>query len=280
MRAAPARARDRLGEEAEHRRAQVGEHAARQDLGPEHHDDVRARRPATGASIASASPPARNSTNVVAHAPELLVERAGLEERRLADEREPQRRARRAAPGTGRAPARGSSRPHRRCAGSPAPATVRVTRAECTLRAPCRMAGAHHARDAARRSGSSTSCATRWPRRSSATRRTWLDLGCGAGVAAAAALGGEGPARAVLVDAERGRARAGGARGPGRRGRAACEADLADRRRASPRCARRSATRATACVTCFEVIEHLESFVGVVELLRRAGRASAGSRSC
>lgn len=94
---------------------------------------------------------------------------------------------------------------------------------------------------------------------------TWLDLGCGAGVAAAAALGGEGPARAVLVDASA------DALSEAEREVAAgetvtVEADLASQ-------AGLDAVRAAlddardGLATCFEVIEHLESFIGAVELL-------------
>jgi SAM-dependent methyltransferase len=94
---------------------------------------------------------------------------------------------------------------------------------------------------------------------------TWLDLGCGAGVAAAAALEGDGPARAVLVDAsadalgEAARDVAAGEAVP-------VEADLAsDAGLAAVRAVLGDARN--GCATCFEVIEHLESFIGVVELL-------------
>jgi SAM-dependent methyltransferase len=94
---------------------------------------------------------------------------------------------------------------------------------------------------------------------------TWVDLGCGAGVAAAAALGGEGPARAVLVDTSAD-ALAEAAREVAAADALAVEADLStegglDAVRAALGDAREG------CVTCFEVIEHLESFIGVVELL-------------
>jgi len=94
---------------------------------------------------------------------------------------------------------------------------------------------------------------------------TWLDLGCGAGVAATAALGGDGPARAVLVDASA------DALGEAARDVAAdeivpVEADLSsDAGLAAVRAA--LAGSRDGCATCFEVIEHLERFVGVVELL-------------
>lgn len=94
---------------------------------------------------------------------------------------------------------------------------------------------------------------------------TWLDLGCGAGVAAAAALAGEGPARAVLVDASA------DALGEAARDVVAgevlpVEADLSSETGlATVREALADAR--DGCATCFEVIEHLDSFIGVVELL-------------
>lgn len=94
---------------------------------------------------------------------------------------------------------------------------------------------------------------------------TWLDLGCGAGVAAAAALGGEGPDRAVLVDASA-EALAEAARDVPAGEAVTVEADLAgEAGLAAVRTALGAARDGVA--TCFEVIEHLESFVGVVELL-------------
>ena len=93
----------------------------------------------------------------------------------------------------------------------------------------------------------------------------WLDLGCGAGVAAAGALAGEGAARAVLVDAdpdavaEAARAVPAGETVP-------VVADLSeDDGLAAVREALGDARDGVA--TCFEVIEHLERFTGVVELL-------------
>jgi SAM-dependent methyltransferase len=95
--------------------------------------------------------------------------------------------------------------------------------------------------------------------------RTWLDLGCGAGIAAAAALGGEGPERAVLVDASE-EALEQAAREVPARETVPVQADLAsDEGLAAVRAALGDAR--DGCASCFEVIEHLESFVGVVELL-------------
>jgi len=94
---------------------------------------------------------------------------------------------------------------------------------------------------------------------------TWLDLGCGAGVAAAAALGGEGPARAVLVDASAD-ALSEAVRDVPATDVVPVEADLAtDDGLEAVRAALGEARDGVA--TCFEVIEHLESFVGVLGLL-------------
>ena len=94
---------------------------------------------------------------------------------------------------------------------------------------------------------------------------TWLDLGCGAGVAAAAALAGEGPVRAVLVDASAD-ALSEAARDVPATEVVQVEADLAsDEGLAAVRTALGGARGGVA--TCFEVIEHLKSFIGVVELL-------------
>src|SRR4051812_9051454 len=94
---------------------------------------------------------------------------------------------------------------------------------------------------------------------------TWVDLGCGAGIAAAGALAGEGPARAVLVDASE-EALAQAAREIPAGETVGVKADLATAEGlAAVRTALGDARDGVA--TCFEVIEHLESFVGVVELL-------------
>jgi hypothetical protein len=94
---------------------------------------------------------------------------------------------------------------------------------------------------------------------------TWLDLGSGAGIAAATAFGGEGPDRAVLVDASA-EALAEAERTVPASETVAVVADLASE-------AGLDAVRAAVgpardgVATCFEVIEHLERFGGVVELL-------------
>ncbi len=94
---------------------------------------------------------------------------------------------------------------------------------------------------------------------------TWLDLGCGAGVAAAAVFGDQGPQKAVLVDASAD-ALAQAVREVPAQERVPVQADLStseglDAVRAALADAR------DGVATCFEVIEHLESFVGAVELL-------------
>jgi SAM-dependent methyltransferase len=93
----------------------------------------------------------------------------------------------------------------------------------------------------------------------------WLDLGCGAGVAAAAALQGDGAARAVLVDASAD-ALAEAVRDVPAGEAVPVTADLASE--AGLQAVRDALGDARDGVaTCFEVIEHLERFTGVVELL-------------
>jgi len=94
---------------------------------------------------------------------------------------------------------------------------------------------------------------------------TWLDLGCGAGVAPAAVLGDEGPARAVLVDASAD-ALAEAARAIPAGETVTVEADLASDEGLARVREALGAVR-EGVVTCFEVVEHLASFVGAVELL-------------
>jgi SAM-dependent methyltransferase len=93
----------------------------------------------------------------------------------------------------------------------------------------------------------------------------WLDLGCGVGLAAADALAGEGPERAVLVDADAD-AVAEAARAVPAGEALPLVADLAsDDGLAAVREALGTVRGGVA--TCFEVIEHLERFIGAVELL-------------
>ncbi|HEV2814010.1 MAG TPA: hypothetical protein VGW10_12230 [Solirubrobacteraceae bacterium] len=102
--------------------------------------------------------------------------------------------------------------------------------------------------------------------------RTWADLGCGNGVAAADAVGGSYPGRAVLVDAEEKAVQAAAAEV--RAGETVpLVADLTDRdalRRVRETLLEGTGPRA---VTCFEVIEHLTTFVPLVELLSELAEA-------
>jgi 2-polyprenyl-3-methyl-5-hydroxy-6-metoxy-1,4-benzoquinol methylase len=101
-----------------------------------------------------------------------------------------------------------------------------------------------------------------------ATSGTWCDLGCGSGIAAAAALADAAgrPARAVLVDYEQS-AVDGAAAELALDATVALQADLTqpadlDRVRAALRDGEGPRT-----VTCFEVVEHLATFVPLLELL-------------
>ncbi|HEX8123132.1 MAG TPA: hypothetical protein VF549_17910 [Solirubrobacteraceae bacterium] len=102
--------------------------------------------------------------------------------------------------------------------------------------------------------------------------RTWADLGCGNGVAAADAVGGMYPGRAVLVDAEERAVET--AASELRAGETVpVVADLTDR----DALARLRETilegEGPRAVTCFEVIEHLQTFVPLVELLSELAEA-------
>ena len=95
----------------------------------------------------------------------------------------------------------------------------------------------------------------------------WADLGCGNGVAAAAALRGRMPARAVLVDLDE-RAVATAREETGIEDAVALQADLsspADLERV--RAALLSGDGGGGVVTCFETVEHLPTFVPLLELL-------------
>jgi hypothetical protein len=95
----------------------------------------------------------------------------------------------------------------------------------------------------------------------------WCDLGCGTGVAAAAAVGERFDGHAVLVDAAREALDEATAVVPAGE-TTPLVADLADEADvARVGHAVRSAGDA-GCVTCFEVVEHLATFVPVLELLR------------
>jgi len=97
----------------------------------------------------------------------------------------------------------------------------------------------------------------------------WCDLGCGSGVAAAGAIAGaEAPGRLILVDIAQD-ALDDASREVGFEGVVAVAADMAteegvDRVRAE---VLKHAQAGTRVVTCFETVEHLGTFVPLVELL-------------
>ncbi len=102
--------------------------------------------------------------------------------------------------------------------------------------------------------------------------RTWADLGCGNGVAAADVVGGMYPGRAVLVDAEQQAVDAAAAEL--RAGEAVpLVADLTDREHLARVRETILEGEGPRAVTCFEVIEHLTSFVPLVELLSELAEA-------
>ena len=116
---------------------------------------------------------------------------------------------------------------------------------------------------------------------------TWCDLGCGNGIAAADALAGSFGGRAILVDVEEevvagAERELGGADTVGVVCDLSLSADLERVRRALGEGdgggASRAGGGAGGCViTCFEVIEHLETFVALLEMvseLARAGEAT------
>lgn len=101
---------------------------------------------------------------------------------------------------------------------------------------------------------------------------TWCDLGCGSGVAAADALGDGELGRVVLVDADEGALETAG-RDLRAREVVRVPADLATDD--GVRAAREAIGTEPAAITCFEVIEHLETFVPLVIAL--LGLARDGS---
>lgn len=96
--------------------------------------------------------------------------------------------------------------------------------------------------------------------------RAWADLGCGNGVAAADALGGTFTGRAILVDVDE-QATEAAARELGAEDAATIVADLNDAVDVERVRARLVAGDAPRAVTCFEVVEHLRTFVPLVEML-------------
>ncbi|MEA2313563.1 MAG: hypothetical protein QOI03_255 [Solirubrobacteraceae bacterium] len=104
----------------------------------------------------------------------------------------------------------------------------------------------------------------------------WADLGCGNGLAAAAALGDERPAHAVLVDIEQD-AVAAAARALGLPDAGMLAADLTD-----PADLQRIGEALVALgegpvVSCFEVIEHLSSFLALLAWSTELAREHAAT---
>ncbi len=94
--------------------------------------------------------------------------------------------------------------------------------------------------------------------------RPWGDLGCGNGVAAAAALGSERPAAAVLVDLERTAVRAAAAE-LGIDGAVELAGDLTDGSTLGEIGETLLGLGERPVITCFEVVEHLETFLPLIE---------------
>lgn len=107
---------------------------------------------------------------------------------------------------------------------------------------------------------------------------TWCDLGCGNGIAAADALADSFRGRAILVDVDEevvgGAERELGGDTVGLTCDLSLESDLIRVRQAI---GERAARSAGCVITCFEVIEHLETFVPLLEMvseLARSGEAT------
>lgn len=105
----------------------------------------------------------------------------------------------------------------------------------------------------------------------------WCDLGCGAGVGAAAALDGDYDGRALLVDLDQQAAEQAAETIPAGSATALAAdlSDAADLARVAEAAAALAAD-GPLCVTCFEVVEHLESFAPLVEMLT----GLAGAHDC
>lgn len=98
------------------------------------------------------------------------------------------------------------------------------------------------------------------------TAPVWADLGCGNGVAAAEALQGSRPRRMLLVDAA---ADALAVAGRELEGAETLEGDLASEDDLGRvRDALLAGGAGGGCVTCFEVMEHLSTFLPLLDLLK------------
>ncbi|MDE3070056.1 MAG: hypothetical protein KGJ43_04950 [Acidobacteriota bacterium] len=103
------------------------------------------------------------------------------------------------------------------------------------------------------------------------TSAAWADLGCGDGIAAARALGSDRPGEMILVDVDA-ETVSSAVRELAIPQAQALTADLTDPRALSDIEARLKAADGNRTVTCFEVIEHLASFVPIVEWSTRLAR--------
>jgi 2-polyprenyl-3-methyl-5-hydroxy-6-metoxy-1,4-benzoquinol methylase len=99
-----------------------------------------------------------------------------------------------------------------------------------------------------------------------ATAPVWVDLGCGAGVAAVEALGASSARHAVLVDASQAAIDEAATSVPAQ-AVTTVQADLTDAADAARVRDAALAVGRDGTITCFEVIEHLVSFVAVLELM-------------
>jgi SAM-dependent methyltransferase len=102
-----------------------------------------------------------------------------------------------------------------------------------------------------------------------AAAKLWCDLGCGNGLAAAAARPEDFGGEILLVDVSASALAAAGSEVPGAR---TLQADLSDPA-AVAKLAAELKGKGTV-VTCFEVIEHLETFVPLVEMLESLKNAT------
>lgn len=95
----------------------------------------------------------------------------------------------------------------------------------------------------------------------------WADLGCGNGLAAASALAGRLPGQVMLVDADE-HAAAGARAALGLARASTSVADLTDLTALDRIGAELAGVEGERVVTCFEVVEHLRTFVPLVEWMR------------
>lgn len=105
------------------------------------------------------------------------------------------------------------------------------------------------------------------------TSQVWCDLGCGSGMAATAALDGRYPGRAVLVDVVEDAVREAEQRIAAHEVNA-FRADLAAKEDLGiVHDALFTDPPDNGCITCFELVEHLTSFVPLVQLLIEAAES-------